>query len=234
MIHCLIIDDEPYARKLLEEFISKTPDLRLLDSCSSALKAREVLAKKKIDLIFLDIQMPDLTGIDFLRSYKQPPAVIITTAYAEFALEGFELNAIDYLLKPFDFNRFLKAINKVNIQRGDLGTFSTNTASDNFIFVKDSNKLVRVNLDSVLYIKGAREYVTIVTSEKKITSLQSMKSLEEDLPQVFMRIHNSYIINTSFITEVHRDDVLINNELLPIGISYKKNFMERVKEKLRE
>jgi DNA-binding LytR/AlgR family response regulator len=234
MIHCLIIDDEPLARKLLEEFISKTPDLVLVDSCTSALKAREVLAMKKVDLLFLDIQMPDLSGIDFLRSYKRPPAVILTTAYAEFALEGFELDVTDYLLKPFDFNRFLKAVNKISIPREIAQTTALPASSEDHIFVKDGNKLVRLNLNSILYIKGAREYVTIVMPDRKVTSLQSLKLLEEDLPQSFIRIHNSYIINSSFIVEVHKDDVLINNELLPIGISYKKTFLERVKERLRE
>jgi DNA-binding LytR/AlgR family response regulator len=235
MIRCIIIDDEPYARKLLEEFIARTPGLTLIAACSNALEAHQVLSSTPADVLFLDIQMPDLTGIEFLKTLADRPAVVMTTAYAEYALEGYELDVVDYLLKPFDFNRFLRAVNKVALRKPDVHVPpAPATEEDTYIFVKDSNKLVRVNFDSVLYIKGAREYVTIVTRDKKITTLQSMKDLERDLPSIFIRIHNSFIVNTNFISEVHKDDVLVNQELLPIGVSYKKDFLARVREKLRE
>jgi two-component system, LytTR family, response regulator len=237
MINCLVIDDEPLARKLLEDFIRKTPDLTLLASCPSALKAREVLSKKKADIVFLDIQMPDLNGLDFLRSFQQRPLVILTTAFAEYAMQGYELDVIDYLLKPFDFNRFLKAVNKATDKVASSSTVVQKNhipmEPEGFIFVRDGNKLVRVNLNDIRYIKGAREYVTIVTPEKNITTLQSMKSLEADLPSTFMRIHNSYIVNLAYINEVHKDDVLLEKELLPIGISYKKAFQSKIKNHLK-
>lgn len=226
-MQCVIIDDEPYARKLLEEFIAKTPDLTLAGSFASALKAREVLQKKKIDVIFLDIQMPDLTGIDFLKTFDKRPPVILTTAYAEYALTGFELDVVDYLLKPFDFNRFLRAINKLT-DRTSLTRTQEQAPESGFIFVKDGPKLVRVDLQTIRYIKGSREYVTLVTSHGKITSLQAMKKLAEELPDTFVRIHNSYIVNLASIQAVHKDDVEIEGELLPIGITYKKEFMARV------
>lgn len=234
MIYCIVIDDEPMARKLLEDFIQKTPDLTLLGSFSSALKARETLSKKKADLIFLDIHMPDFNGLDFLRTLQQKPNVILTTAFAEFALDGFELDVTDYLLKPFDFNRFLKAVNKV-IQKAPsaLENNSVPLESENFIFVKDGNKMVRVNLNEVHYIKGAREYVTIVMTDKKITTLQSMKGLESDLPSNFIRIHNSFIVNLSYVKEVHKNDLMVENDLLPIGISYKKTFLKKIDSKVR-
>jgi len=236
MIRCAIIDDEPYARKLLEEFISKTPDLALAGSYSSPLKARELVNHKKIDAIFLDIQMPDITGIDFLKSAQYRPLVILTTAYAEYALKGFELDVVDYLLKPFDFNRFLKAVNKLSDRlKNNLPDNPSASKTKDFIFVKDGKKLVKIDLPSIAYIKGSREYVTIVTADnKKIMTLQSMKNLEQDLSTSFIRIHNSFIVNLKMISEIHKDEVVIKNETFPIGISYKKNFLSRIKEHTQE
>lgn len=230
MIRCLIVDDEPYARKLLEEFIQKLPELTLVGAAADALSARSILSKQKVDVLFLDIQMPDLTGIDFLKSTTHRPLVIFTTAFAEYALEGFELDAVDYLLKPFDFNRFLKAVNKITerLSSGVTRIEKDKTAERDFLFVKDGYKLVKVDLKSVLYIKGSREYVTFVNENSKVMSLLSLKDLEEDLPPEFVRIHHSFIVHIDAIQSISKEEVTIGGESIPIGATYKKRFLERI------
>jgi two-component system, LytTR family, response regulator len=233
MIRCLVIDDEPYARELLREFIAKLPNLKFEGAYSSALGALPALNKKAIDVIFLDIQMPDISGIDFLKTLDKRPCVIFTTAFAEYALEGFELDVVDYLLKPFDFNRFLKAVNKLTLrmEKSIPGgyTVEKNQGRADFIFVKDGNKLVKVELKSILFIKGTREYVTIHTRNKKIMSLQTLKNLELELPPEFIRVHNSYIVFIPSVGIISKNEVEIEGETIPIGITYKKNFLERIK-----
>jgi two-component system, LytTR family, response regulator len=232
MTRCIVIDDEPYARQLLTEFIAKIPNLKLEGAFSSALNALPLLTKKPIDVIFLDIQMPDISGIDFLKTLDKRPAVVLTTAFAEYALEGFELDVADYLLKPFDFGRFLKAINKIT-KSSDIEHIVKNESvrgsSQEFIFVKDGTKLVKVDLKEILYIQGSREYVTIHTRDKKIMSLQAMKNLEEELPDHFIRVHNSYIINIPTVTSISKQEVEIGDDVIPIGITYKKNFHEKIR-----
>ncbi len=228
MIRCAVVDDEPYARQLLGDFIKKVPELHLEGSFSSALKALEVLRKKQVDVLFLDIQMPDITGIEFLKSLDHKPLVIFTTAYAEHALQGFELDVEDYLLKPFDFNRFLKSVNKVSyrLHLSSLPASGSAIEKNDFIFIKDGTKLVKIELGSVRYIKGLREYVTVFTKEKKIMSLQSLKNLEEVLPAQFIRVHNSYIIALSAIDTVFKNKIQIGEEFIPLGITFKKKFFE--------
>lgn len=232
MIRCVVIDDEPFARQLLTDFISKLPNLKLEGSFSSALAALPVLSRKNVDVLFLDIQMPDISGIDFLKTLDRKPFVVFTTAFAEYALEGFELDVADYLLKPFDFGRFLKAVNKLTqrIESPALDTFREPVpAEKDFIFVKDGTKLVRVELKEIKYVKGTREYVTLVTNDGKIMSLQSMKALEEELPGEFIRVHNSYIVNIKSIQSIAKNEIEIDNELIPIGSTYKKNFFNKIK-----
>lgn len=232
MMRCLVIDDEPYARQLLREFIEKVPNLVLEGAYANALKALPTLSKKPIDIIFLDIQMPDISGIDFLKTLDKKPNIIFTTAFAEYALEGFELDAVDYLLKPFDFNRFLKAINKLT-QRIEKQVFSINNSEKStqadFMFVKDGHKLVKVDYKSILFIKGTREYVTIHTRDKKIMSLQTLKNMEAELPADFIRVHNSFIIYLPAVGSLSKNELEIGEELIPIGITYKKTLLERVK-----
>jgi two-component system, LytTR family, response regulator len=234
MIRCIIIDDEPYARELLTEFIAKVPDISLEGVYSNALKALPVLSKKSIDVIFLDIQMPDISGIDFLKTLEKKPFIIFTTAFAEHAVQGFELDAVDYLLKPFDFNRFLKASNKV-VQRLDKSIHIVpknegDKDNSNFIFVKDGNKLVKVEYKKILFIKGTREYVTIHTQEKKIMSLQTLKNLEMELPPDFIRVHNSFIIYLPAVGTISKNEIEVGKEIIPIGITYKKGLQEKIKE----
>lgn len=234
MIHCAIIDDEPYARDLLKDFISKIPDWSLVGSYSSALQALPVVSKQRVDVLFLDIQMPDLTGIDFLKSLDRKPMVIFTTAYAEYAIEGFELDVLDYLLKPFDFQRFLKAINKATQKLEKTPEVRTTEAlqgstDKEFIFLKDGTRLVKVDLGQILFIKGTREYVSVFTKDKKIMTLQTMKQLEQDLPGQFVRVHNSFIVNLRAVETIEKDEIQISDEIIPIGNTYKKGFLEAVR-----
>lgn len=232
MIRCVVIDDEPYARQLLTEFIAKVPSLKFEGAFSSALTALPALSKKNIDVLFLDIQMPDISGIDFLKTLDKKPMVVFTTAFAEYALEGFELDVADYLLKPFDFGRFLKAVNKLTPRVESSvshGTLEPSAARKDFIFVKDGTKLVKINLAEILFIKGTREYVTIVTSDSKIMSLQAMKALEEELPENFIRVHNSFIVNINSINSIAKNEIEIGDEIIPVGITYKKSFFEKIR-----
>jgi DNA-binding LytR/AlgR family response regulator len=230
MMRCVVIDDEPYARQLLTEFIARIPDLVMEGAYASALSALPVLSKKNIDVIFLDIQMPDISGIDFVKTLDRKPSVIFTTAFAEYAIEGFELDVVDYLLKPFDFNRFLKAANKLRQRIGNppVAVLEKINTPPAFIFVKDSNKLVKVELASILFIKGTREYVTIHTHDRKIMSLQTLRNLEIELPDQFARVHNSYIVNIPAIDVVSKHELEVGQEIIPIGVTYKKPFLEKI------
>lgn len=228
---CLIVDDEPLARNLLSEYVKKVPYLTLVDTCSDALKAMEVLRNKEIDVLFLDIQMPELTGINFLKTLQQKPLVILTTAYSQYALESYDLDVVDYLLKPITFERFLKAVDKAS-QRSAQGApaparLEDKSNSADFVFVKDGTKLVKVKLDDILYVEGLKDYVTIHTRQQKVVSLQRLKVLEEQLPPSrFIRIHNSFIVALGAIDAVHKNEVQIGNAMLPISDSYKKSFKD--------
>jgi two-component system LytT family response regulator len=228
-LNCVIVEDEPLARNLLVEYVRKVPTLNLIEACSSPLAAIEVLRKNSVDLLFLDVQMPELTGISLLKVLQKRPLVVLTTAYSEYALEGYELDVADYLLKPITFERFLKAVDKVS-QRLEGKQAPDKVAPDagnQFMFVKDGTKLVKVQLTDILYIEGLKDYVTIHTRQQKITSLQRMKALEEQLPsELFIRIHNSYIVSLKAIEVVHKGDVQVGGALLPIGETFKKSFRE--------
>ena len=226
MIRCVVIDDEPLARQLLSDFIKKVPELALEGSYSSALAALEKLHKHPVDVLFLDIQMPDITGIEFLKTLELKPLVVFTTAYAEHALQGYELDVADYLLKPFDFNRFLKCINKITQRLKAEPVAKSSLEKSEFIFVKDGTKQVKIPLNSIRFIKGSREYVTIVTDDKKIMSLQTMKSMEEMLPDEFVRIHNSFIISLAAVDTIFKNKLQVGVEIFPIGITYKKKIFE--------
>ena len=232
-VTCLIVEDEPLARNLLTEYVKKVPSLQLVGASSNAMDALEILRKQPVDLLFLDIQMPEITGITFLKILQKKPLVIFTTAYSQYALEGYELDVVDYLLKPITLERFLKAVDKAILrlqaanQQVTLPTQSSGTPLPDFVFVKDGTKMVKVHLDDVLYVEGMKDYVTIHTRDKKITTLQRMKSLEEQLPSdKFIRIHHSYIIALKAIDAVHKNEVQIGQALLPVSDSYKKAFRE--------
>lgn len=230
-LNCVIVEDEPLARNLLTEYVRKVPTLNLVEACSSPLAALEVLRNHAVDLLFLDVQMPELTGISLLKVLQKKPLVVLTTAYSEYALEGYELDVADYLLKPITFERFLRAVDKVTQRlEGKQIIMTEKVISETpnpFVFVKDGTKLVKVQLNDILYVEGLKDYVTIHTKQQKITSLQRMKALEEQLPSdKFIRIHNSYIISLQAIEVIHKGEVQVAGTLLPIGDTFKKSFRE--------
>ena len=235
MINVLIVDDEPLALDILETYIEQMPDLRLIDRCESAREAQEVLNNEKVDLMFLDIQMQEVTGIEFLKSLANPPAVVFCTAYPNFAVEGFELNALDYLLKPVSMERFSKTIAKA---REEFNTtpvikYETKMAAPEYIFVKADKKLIKINYDDILYIEGLKDYVIIRTDVTRVITLQTMKSLEEKLPlDKFIRIHRSFIVSIDKINAVigNMVEVIEKNQskLIPIGKNYRVELTEMV------
>lgn len=229
-ISCVIVDDEPLARSLLKDYVSKVPSLTLVDVCSSPIAAMEVIKANQVDLLFLDIQMPEITGISLLKIMKKRPLVVLTTAYSEYAIESYELDVVDYLLKPITFQRFLQAVDKVNsrLQQPQSQTEKVlPSPSQPFIFVKDGTKLVKVKWEDILYIEGLKDYVTIHTRQQKIVSLQRLKVLEEQLPaEQFIRIHNSFIVALSAIDSIQKNEVHIGQATLPISDSYKKPFRD--------
>ena len=236
MINVIIVDDEPLAQDVLETYIEKIPELNLVEKCSNALEANEALKNHDISLMFLDIQMPQLTGIDFLKTLSHPPLVIFTTAYPNYAIEGFELNALDYLLKPISLERFMKAVNKaveqIELQSRGSGAHSGGEEEEpDFIFVKADKKLVKVNYADIIYIEGLKDYVIIRMENSRVITLQTMKSLEEKLPQnIFRRIHRSYIVNIDKIEAVvgNMIEVVEKNQAkhLPIGKNYRDELLE--------
>ena len=237
MINVIIVDDEPLALDVLETYIDKIPDLNLVKKCSNALEANAALKEHDIDLMFLDIQMPQLTGIDFLRTLAKPPKVIFTTAYANYAVEGFELNAVDYLLKPISLDRFMKAVNKAQEQislenkESAPAPISAGADEEDFIFVKADKKLIKVNYRDIVYIEGLKDYVIIRLMNSRIITLQTMKSLEQKLPgTTFKRIHRSYIVNIQRIQAVQGNmvEVIEKNQAkhLPIGKNYREELLE--------
>lgn len=231
MIKCIVIDDEPLALDILEEYISKVPFLSLRKKCGSALEALEFLKQEKIDLIFLDIQMPDLTGIQFTKSLSVKPEIIFTTAYSDYALEGFNLNAVDYLLKPISFERFLRAANKIYdavIKNNSQPKKETQSeSSNNYIFIKTEYRIVKVNLDEVLYIEGLKDYIRIVTAKEQLLTLQSMRYMEETLPfRQFIRVHKSYIVSLRYVEAIERNKIKIKDKWIPIGNTYRDSFFK--------
>lgn len=224
---CLIVDDEPLARDLIRGHVEKLENFEIVAECSDAMKALNVLREKQVDLIFLDIQMPQITGTEFLKTLKHPPKVIITTAYREYALEGFELDVIDYLLKPITFERFLKAINKYyQMNQEEVQVFSGSSAEkladESFIYIKENKKVVKVHLSEIRYIEGLSEYVQVFTEKRKIITKTSMAQMEEKLTSDnFLRIHKSFIVSISKIEAFTANTIEIQGKELPIGRSYK-------------
>ncbi|HMO40035.1 MAG TPA: LytTR family DNA-binding domain-containing protein [Saprospiraceae bacterium] len=238
-INVIIVDDEPLAQDVLETYIEKVPELHLVQKCNNAFEANDALKNHQIDLMFLDIQMPQLTGIDFLKTLTRPPLVIFTTAYSNYAVEGFELNALDYLLKPISVDRFMKAVNKaleqIELQRRDSpaagGPAPAEEEGPDYIFVKADKKLVKVNFEEVLYIEGLKDYVIIRMESNRVITLQTMKSLEDKLPpQQFKRIHRSYIVNINHIEAIVGNMVEVMEKgqakHLPVGKNYRDELLE--------
>lgn len=238
MIKCIAIDDEPLALQQLGTYISRIPFLQLVKACGDAFEAMQILAQEEIELLFLDIHMPDLNGLDFIRSLSVRPLIVFTTAYSEYAVEGFKEDAVDYLLKPFTFQDFLKAANKARKQyeyrRLEIPFNGETSFSDteDCLFVKSEYKIIRVDISNIKYIEGMNEYVRIYTdlSEKPILTLLSMHKLEEHLPsRSFMRVHRSYIVNLQQIREIARSRIIFDSKTyIPVGDNYKEKFMEYI------
>ncbi len=237
----IIVDDEPLALDVMETYVSRMPNLELLARCNNAFEANEALKNNDIDLMFLDIQMPQLTGIDFLKTLKTPPMVIFTTAYQQYAVEGFELNAIDYLLKPISMDRFMKAVNKASEQydlhhqeaKNGVNIEGVAEPKPDYIFVKADKKLQRVKFSDILYIEGLKDYVIIRTETGRIISLQTMKSLEDKLPVAqFVRVHRSFIVGIDKIHAIVGNMVEVIEKgaakHLPIGKNYRDELLEMI------
>jgi DNA-binding LytR/AlgR family response regulator len=231
-VKCLIIDDEPLAAALIEAHVKQVPNLEVVAICINALEGFEILKKQSIDLIFLDIQMPLLTGIEFLKSLSNPPKVIFTTAYREYAIESYELEVVDYLLKPISFDRFFKAINKFFkvIETRDPKTVVIEPQEDSkFIYVNSNKKQYKVSFSEILYVESIKDYIRIHLHDKTIVTKDKISEFEQKLPLNFLRTHRSYIVNSDKITAYTVNDVEIGEIEIPIGISYKKQLLEKLK-----
>lgn len=226
----IAIDDEPLALRLVSDYVSKTPFLELVAALDNPLDAIEFLSQQPVDLVFVDIQMPDLTGIEFVRSLETAPKIIFTTAYEKYALEGFKLNAIDYLLKPFSYEEFLKAAQKARKQAElEVAIPQSIEANNQFLFLKSEYKIRRINFNDILYIEGLKDYIKVYTvgEDKPILSLNSIKSLEQKLPEdKFMRVHRSFIINLERIEVIERSRIVFGKTYIPISDQYKDKFQE--------
>ncbi len=233
MIKCLAIDDEPLALRQLSAYIQKVPFLQLVESCQSALDAAAILAQQDIDAIFIDINMPDLNGMDFVRSLKNPPIVVFTTAYSEYAIEGYKVDAVDYLLKPFGMADVMKAAEKAKRQYDLLHADNVSAIdADDAIFIKSEYKVQRIAVSNIVSIEGMGEYIKIYVSgqAKPSVVLMSMKKMDERLNgRHFMRVHKSYIINLSCISEMTKTRItMTNGQEIPIGDSYRNTFTDYI------
>lgn len=226
----IAIDDEPLALRLVSDYVSKTPFLELVDSFDNPLDAIDFLSKQSVDLIFVDIQMPDLTGIEFARSLESAPKIVFTTAYEKYAIEGFKLNAIDYLLKPFSYEEFLKAAGKARKQTElEANVLPSIEANSQFLFLKSEYKIRRINFNDILYIEGLKDYIKVYISgdDKPVLSLNSIKSLEQKLPEdKFMRVHRSFIVNLDKIDTIERSRIIFGKIYIPVSDQYKDKFQE--------
>ncbi|HCX22723.1 MAG: DNA-binding response regulator [Flammeovirgaceae bacterium] len=226
MLKCVIIDDEQPARMLITEYVKKVPFLELVGEFKSPIEAMSQFPNLQIDLIFLDIQMPGLTGLEFARTLNNKPHIILTTAYSEYALESYELDVDDYLMKPISFERFFKAVSKI-VQKPSATSSSEPAASDTSLIVKADGQTHRIYTKDILYIEGLKEYVTIHTNEKKIITLESLKKLTEELPaNEFLRVHKSFIINLTKVSSHSNHDLSIGAKKIPIGSSYRDEVLK--------
>jgi len=239
MIRCLIVDDEPLALHILEDYMSKIPFLQLVKATTNPIEALTIVQEKGADLVFLDVQMPELSGIQFLRIANGKAKVILTTAYPQYALEGYELDVIDYLLKPIAFDRFFKAVQKAQtimqppaaagakpVQAEPAQQPRQDFLSD-FIFVKTEHKIQKVYLNDILFIEGLKDYISIFTPAERIITLQNMKKMEDALPsKYFIRVHKSYIVSVNKIDSIERSRIFINDKIIPVGDTYREEFFK--------
>lgn len=219
-MNCIIIEDQLPAQRIIEKYLKKVPSLKLVHSFQNALDALEFLHSNSVDLIFLDINLPKISGINFLKNLAHPPNVIITSAYSEYALEGFELDVVDYLLKPFSFERFLKAISKIPPSSDD--------SENNYVFIRCDKEFFKVIISDIQYIKGDDDFTRVYTKEKMYLDNRAMKIWISELPSNFVRIHRSYILNMDFVTRISGQRVFIDQLEFPIGRSHKQKIMNLI------
>ncbi len=227
-VRCIIVDDEPLAIEILESYVAKVEQLQLVSTFRNAVSAFTFLQQHSVDLIFLDIQMPKLSGIDFLKTLKHPPKVIFTTAFRDYALQGFDLEVVDYLLKPIPFDRFLKAVAKVlHHPANPPNAAKQDAVPDNYVYFKVDKKMIKTKMADVLYIESIKDYVKVKTPEREIVTQQKISYLEESLPrEQFLRIHRSFIVNLEKIDAYSATDVEIGKHSIPIGRNYKNDVMK--------
>ena len=235
-IRTLIVDDEPHAVEVIEKYTKNFPELDLIARCNTAVQAFQILQKNKVDLIFLDIKMPGLLGTDLVRTLKNPPKIIFTTAYQDYALEGFDLNAVDYLLKPIPFDRFLKAMDKVfdayklTHQRIGIEQQVPESKADNFLYFRVERKMVKININDIFWMESLKDYIKVVLKDKVLISKQKISVLEELLPEdKFVRIHRSFIVSVDKIESYHSYAIEILGKELPIGRNYKTECRKRLR-----
>lgn len=229
MIRCLIIDDEPLARQLMESHVRQVRNLELVASCETAIEAFEILHQEKIDLLFIDIQMPGISGLNFLRSLKSPPRAIFTTAFTEYAVDAFDLDAVDYLMKPVTFERFIKAIQKAGILKDANHNNSQTAIEDEAIFLKVDKRLIRIPFADIFYVEALGDYIKVITAQATHVSYSTLGKIAGLLPeQQFLRIHKSFIINLRHIQFVEGNLVRILDKELPVGVTYKEALYKRL------
>lgn len=228
-MNCIIIDDEPMARSGLKEYIGEVDFLKLLGEFEHPLKAMDIIGEQSIDLIFLDIQMPKITGTDFLKSLQHPPLIIFTTAFPDYALQGYELNAVDYLLKPFSFDRFLKAVMKAKTLMSKTGQLENIENTDEYFFIKSDNAIVKIKLDEILFAEALQNYVAIHTTQKKYVSYLTFKAvLDKLLPHQFIQTHKSFIVSPTKVDSVSGNEIKIGSHIVPISRNFKDEVMEKL------
>ncbi len=230
VLQCLVIDDEPIARQGLANYVEQTPFLRQQGSCKNALEASQLLQQERIDLILLDIQMPGITGLDFLKSLRNPPLVIFTTAYREYALEGYELNIVDYLVKPISYPRFLKAAHKAyEIHQHQHAHAGKQDSGQDYFFIKSDHKYLKIFFQDILFVEGLKDYVFIHTQSEKLLTLISLKNVEQELPaDNFARVHRSYIVALDKVEALEGNQLRIQEHLVPISRAHKEELYERL------
>ncbi len=233
MIKCIIVEDEVLAQNVIQAHLAKIDTFELVAICNNAMEAGNVLNTREVDLIFLDIQLPGMTGLNFLRALPDPPLVVLTTAYAEYALESYELNVIDYLLKPISFERFYKTVNKIMDGRlfEQVVKDEENLFNDH-IFIKSGGKFFKVNFSEIIYIQSMKDYLKIHTSQYNLVTHQTMNDIEKALPsKQFMRVHKSYIIAIAHIKSIYGNSIEIDKATIPVGNNYKMNVMSLIGKK---
>lgn len=228
MLKCAIIDDEQPARKLIAEYIKKVPSLKLVGDFKNPMDAIANIATDQIDILFLDIQMPGLTGLEFIKTLNVKPNIILITAYSEYALESYDLDVVDYLMKPISFERFLRAVNKVLQNQSTLYS-AIETEQESYLIVKSNGQTHRVLANEITYIEGLKEYVTIYTDKTKIITLESLKNLETRLPELtFCRVHKSFIVNLKMVNSHSNHNLSLGTKKIPIGMSYRDEVLNRL------